>query len=111
MRKMMLAIVVLWGNAFTWGYDGTLLNALQSMPQWNAQFDTPTGDILGELISPISSDTQASSAPSSTSLPLSRRSSDRSLPTVSDVVSRFSLLAFSRSRVRSSTRSPRHAES
>lgn len=44
---MMLAVVILWGNAFTWGYDGTLLNALQSMPQWNKEFDTPTGDILG----------------------------------------------------------------
>lgn len=52
LRKMMIAIVVLWGNAFTWGYDGTLLNALQSMPQWNAQFDTPTGDVLGELLQP-----------------------------------------------------------
>lgn len=27
LRKMMLAVVILWGNAFTWGYDGTLLNA------------------------------------------------------------------------------------
>ncbi|CAK1364983.1 unnamed protein product [Cercospora beticola] len=31
------------------GYDGSLLNGLQSLPQWRNYFDTPTGAILGAL--------------------------------------------------------------
>lgn len=31
------------------GYDGSLLNGLQSLPQWREYFDTPTGAILGAL--------------------------------------------------------------
>lgn len=43
----MLCVVVLYFNAFTWGYDGTLLNALQALPRWLDYFDNPTSDRLG----------------------------------------------------------------
>jgi len=44
---MMTAVVVLYFNAWTWGYDGTLLNAFQAMPTWENYFNHPTGGALG----------------------------------------------------------------
>lgn len=43
----MTTVIVLYCNAFTWGYDGTLLNALQAMPQWDNYFNQPRGQVLG----------------------------------------------------------------
>lgn len=31
------------------GYDGSLLNGLQSLPQWREYFNSPTGAVLGAL--------------------------------------------------------------
>jgi hypothetical protein len=31
------------------GYDGSLLNGLQSLPQWRDYFNSPSGAILGAL--------------------------------------------------------------
>ncbi|EJT52572.1 hypothetical protein A1Q1_03374 [Trichosporon asahii var. asahii CBS 2479] len=47
LRKMMTAVVMLYFNAWTWGYDGTLLNAFQAMPVWQQYFNHPTGGALG----------------------------------------------------------------
>jgi sugar porter (SP) family MFS transporter len=41
-------LIPLLGNS-TNGYDGSLLNGLQSLPQWRDYFDKPTGAILGAL--------------------------------------------------------------
>lgn len=47
LRKMMTAVIMLYFNAWTWGYDGTLLNAFQAMPVWQQYFNHPTGGALG----------------------------------------------------------------
>ncbi|KAL6802484.1 general substrate transporter [Trichoderma sp. SZMC 28013] len=41
-------IIPLLGNS-TNGYDGSLLNGLQSLPQWRDYFNSPTGPHLGAL--------------------------------------------------------------
>jgi len=45
------------------GYDGALLNGLQSLPQWNFFFGDPSGAYLGLLTSGINIGTVAAHAP------------------------------------------------
>jgi hypothetical protein len=42
-------IVLLLITSSTSGYDGSMMNALQSLDQWNAALDNPTGGKLGLL--------------------------------------------------------------
>lgn len=35
------------------GYDGSMLNGMQALPQWNAYFGTPSGGNLGALVNGI----------------------------------------------------------
>lgn len=42
-------IVLLLITSSTNGYDGSMMNGLQSLPQWKAAFNNPTGGMLGLL--------------------------------------------------------------
>jgi hypothetical protein len=42
-------IVLLLITSSTNGYDGSMMNGLQSLHQWNAAFNNPTGSMLGLL--------------------------------------------------------------
>ncbi|KAK1235083.1 hypothetical protein PQX77_001702 [Marasmius sp. AFHP31] len=50
LRKNCFVVAFLYLGAYTLGYDSTLFNGLQSMPQWNAYFDTPSGKRLGLIM-------------------------------------------------------------
>ncbi|KAK8864556.1 hypothetical protein IAR55_001806 [Kwoniella newhampshirensis] len=52
LRKSMISIFVLYFCVFTLGYDGSLLNGLQTLEQWQIYFDHPSGGTLG-LISMV----------------------------------------------------------
>ncbi|GAA5870362.1 hypothetical protein JCM8547_006614 [Rhodosporidiobolus lusitaniae] len=43
LRRNVGAAFVLYFGSFSIGYDGSYLNALQSLPTWNAYFDNPSG--------------------------------------------------------------------
>ncbi|UOH85352.1 hypothetical protein LQV05_002173, partial [Cryptococcus neoformans] len=47
MRKSFVHIITLYTAVYSLGYDGSLLNGLQALTEWNADFDTPTGTRLG----------------------------------------------------------------
>ncbi|GFZ46304.1 hypothetical protein JCM24511_04551 [Saitozyma sp. JCM 24511] len=47
LRRMAIHIAFLYCCVFTFGYDGSLLNGLQTVPKWQKDFDSPTGNILG----------------------------------------------------------------
>ncbi|KAJ4373200.1 hypothetical protein N0V83_003493 [Neocucurbitaria cava] len=49
LRKLYLMMPFLFMGSTTLGYDGSLLNGLQTMPSWQAFFDYPTGSRLGLL--------------------------------------------------------------
>lgn len=42
-------IVLLLITSSTNGYDGSMMNGLQSLPQWKSAFNYPTGGQLGLL--------------------------------------------------------------
>lgn len=44
-----LLIIIPYFSSTTNGYDGSMLNGLQSMDQWQTFFNTPTGSRLGSL--------------------------------------------------------------
>lgn len=44
---MAIHIVMLYCCVFTFGYDGSLLNGLQTVPQWQTYFHKPAGSALG----------------------------------------------------------------
>ncbi|CAE6412359.1 unnamed protein product [Rhizoctonia solani] len=47
LRKLHFWIAVIYLSITTFGYDGSLLNGLQTLPQWNAYFNNPSGNRLG----------------------------------------------------------------
>ncbi|RPD54434.1 general substrate transporter [Lentinus tigrinus ALCF2SS1-7] len=47
--KLNLCILLLLITSTTNGYDGSMMNGLQSLPQWNQAFDFPSGGKLGLL--------------------------------------------------------------
>ncbi|KAI3607515.1 hexose transporter [Moniliophthora roreri] len=47
LRKNRARVALLYLGVFTLGYDGSLLNCLQVLPQWNEYFDRPSGSTLG----------------------------------------------------------------
>ncbi|CAE6477579.1 unnamed protein product [Rhizoctonia solani] len=47
LRKLHFWIAVIYLSITTSGYDGSLLNGLQTLPQWNAYFNNPSGNRLG----------------------------------------------------------------
>ncbi|KIR51742.1 sugar transporter [Cryptococcus gattii Ru294] len=47
MRKSFVHIITLYTAVYSLGYDGSLLNGLQALTEWNTDFDTPTGTRLG----------------------------------------------------------------
>ncbi|VUC30240.1 unnamed protein product [Clonostachys rosea] len=47
LRKLYALTLILFLGSTTLGYDGSLLNGLQTMKSWNEYFDTPTGSRLG----------------------------------------------------------------
>jgi MFS family permease len=47
MRWNILQCAGLYFNVFYLGYDASLLNGLQAMPQWNEYFGSPKGNKLG----------------------------------------------------------------
>ena len=47
MRVSMLHIIILYLAVFSLGYDGSLLNGLQALPSWQANFGNPNGVNLG----------------------------------------------------------------
>ncbi|KAI0746168.1 general substrate transporter [Earliella scabrosa] len=47
--KLNLCIGLLLITSTTNGYDGSMMNGLQSLPQWNVAFDYPSGGKLGLL--------------------------------------------------------------
>ncbi|OLN88134.1 Lactose permease 1 [Colletotrichum chlorophyti] len=47
LRKLYFMMVFLFLGSTTLGYDGSLLNGLQTMQSWQAYFDHPTGSRLG----------------------------------------------------------------
>ncbi|KIK62284.1 hypothetical protein GYMLUDRAFT_995129 [Collybiopsis luxurians FD-317 M1] len=47
LRKNTAWIILLYCGSFVIGYDGSLLNGFQAMPQWNQAFDSPSGTRLG----------------------------------------------------------------
>ncbi|TBU44547.1 general substrate transporter [Dichomitus squalens] len=47
--KLNLCILLLLITSTTNGYDGSMMNGLQSLPQWNVAFNYPTGGKLGLL--------------------------------------------------------------
>ncbi|RAR06329.1 general substrate transporter [Stemphylium lycopersici] len=49
LRKLYLMMPFLFLGSTTLGYDGSLLNGLQTMPAWQEYFDHPTGSRLGLL--------------------------------------------------------------
>ncbi|OXG77987.1 hypothetical protein C345_06405 [Cryptococcus neoformans A2-102-5] len=52
LRKSMISVFVLYLVVFTYGYDSSLLNGLQTLEQWQSYFGNPTGSDLG-LISAV----------------------------------------------------------
>ncbi|GFZ48477.1 hypothetical protein JCM24511_06225 [Saitozyma sp. JCM 24511] len=47
LRRSMVHVFVLYLCVFTFGYDGSLLNGLQTLPQWQTYFNHPAGQQLG----------------------------------------------------------------
>ncbi|KEP46292.1 sugar transporter [Rhizoctonia solani 123E] len=47
LRKLHFWIAVIYLSITTFGYDGSLLNGLQTLPQWNNYFNNPSGNRLG----------------------------------------------------------------
>jgi hypothetical protein len=47
MRRGMIHIFILYTAVYSLGYDGSLLNGLQALPAWQANFDRPKGVQLG----------------------------------------------------------------
>ncbi|OCF34091.1 sugar transporter [Kwoniella heveanensis BCC8398] len=47
LRKSFLHIITLYTAVYSLGYDGSLLNGLQALNEWNRDFDKPTGTKLG----------------------------------------------------------------
>ncbi|KAK7043853.1 hypothetical protein VNI00_008018 [Paramarasmius palmivorus] len=47
LRKNVIWVGLMYFGVFTFGYDGTVLNGLQSLPQWNQYFGNPSGATLG----------------------------------------------------------------
>ncbi|CUA71794.1 Sugar transporter STL1 [Saccharomyces cerevisiae S288c] [Rhizoctonia solani] len=47
LRKLHFWIGVIYLSITTFGFDGSLLNGLQTLPQWNAYFNNPSGNRLG----------------------------------------------------------------
>ncbi|RKK66568.1 hypothetical protein BFJ69_g15284 [Fusarium oxysporum] len=47
LRKLYLMMPCLFLGSTTLGYDGSLLNGLQTIPAWQEFFDHPTGSLLG----------------------------------------------------------------
>ncbi|WWC99992.1 hypothetical protein V866_006901 [Kwoniella sp. B9012] len=47
LRRMAVHIMVMYCCIFTFGYDGSLLNGLQTVPRWQTDFAHPTGNALG----------------------------------------------------------------
>jgi MFS family permease len=47
--KLYLLLLIVLSSSATTGFDGSLMNALQSSTQWNDYFDSPTGASLGLL--------------------------------------------------------------
>ncbi|KAF5376384.1 hypothetical protein D9757_008658 [Collybiopsis confluens] len=54
LRKITAWIVLLYCGSFTIGYDGSLLNGLQALPQWNKAFNNPSGARLGLINASLS---------------------------------------------------------
>lgn len=49
LRMMTFAVFVLTLSSTTAGYDGSIMNGLQSLSHWQSEMDQPTGDRLGHL--------------------------------------------------------------
>ncbi|SGZ47317.1 CIC11C00000005845 [Sungouiella intermedia] len=49
LRKMTFVIFLLTLSSTTSGYDGSVMNGLQSLLHWQSEMGTPTGDRLGHL--------------------------------------------------------------
>lgn len=47
MRTGMIHIMILYCAVYSLGYDGSLLNGLQGLPAWQANYDHPKGVKLG----------------------------------------------------------------
>ena len=47
--RLYLWVALLILSSYALGYDGSLINGLQALPQWQRDFDHPTGNILGVL--------------------------------------------------------------
>ena len=47
LRRYYLCLMLVVLTSATNGYDGSIVNALQSMPTWQAYFDNPRGSMLG----------------------------------------------------------------
>ncbi|KAL0577444.1 hypothetical protein V5O48_004554, partial [Marasmius crinis-equi] len=50
LRKNCILVAFMYLGTYSVGYDSALLTGLQSMPQWNEYFGTPSGRRLGLII-------------------------------------------------------------
>jgi sugar porter (SP) family MFS transporter len=53
LRTLNLLLLVPLLSSTTGGYDGSMLNGLQALPQWGVYFGSPKGDTLGALASGV----------------------------------------------------------
>ncbi|MCJ1442306.1 MAG: hypothetical protein MMC23_002799 [Stictis urceolatum] len=47
LRKLYICLMFVVLTSATNGYDGSMVNGLQTLPQWQAYFDNPSGSLLG----------------------------------------------------------------
>uniref|UniRef100_A0A0W0G5Z6 Major facilitator superfamily (MFS) profile domain-containing protein n=1 Tax=Moniliophthora roreri TaxID=221103 RepID=A0A0W0G5Z6_MONRR len=53
LRKNVGWVVTLYLSVFALGYDTSLINGLQALPQWNEYFNHPTGSRLGLIVASL----------------------------------------------------------
>ncbi|ESK90430.1 hexose transporter protein [Moniliophthora roreri MCA 2997] len=53
LRKNVGWVMTLYLGVFAFGYDASLMNGLQALPQWNEYFNHPTGLRLGLIVASI----------------------------------------------------------
>jgi MFS family permease len=51
--QLYLLLLCAFLGQFTTGFDGSMLNGMQSLPQWNKEFGYPTGGRLGAMVNGV----------------------------------------------------------
>lgn len=51
--QLYLLLLCAFLGQFTTGFDGSMLNGMQSLPQWNKEFGNPTGGRLGAMVNGV----------------------------------------------------------